>query len=410
MLSAAFSNFSAKSAAIESCIPSTIPLPNIKKDPQKVQFIPQQSNLSFNSLAIESCTPPTQYTKKIQPKIQFAAEPPKRVRYNRVPAGYEERHEEPRGISIPKSSPDWNGSDEARLAVNALITVADKLPAPIHNFKDNVTDYSKSSSFCWSKARDAMAADAEAKIEKYRMQCTNPYQEASRTGSPYYTGVPVKPKEARICPEILPIGYNVRDLNCNLWRDLERQLGGTAEANRVWKDQMVEIEKEEERNIWLKKGDMETRYQRRIEVVRSSGMRLGQVMLEEGKKEVESTCPRHQEEDTSLVPSADHSENKVTNIIPCPEEKETSDSDDTNSDDSENDSETRVDGCYTRQSRVLHIRSPNGKDDLSLKCSNIKHPEKGEHSGVKVSGEKSYCRRTEDPGYRSFNLCMGKGL
>jgi hypothetical protein len=407
MLSAAFSNFSAKSAAIESCVPSTLPLPNIRKDPQKVQFIPQPSNRSFNSLAIESCTLPKQHTEKIQPKSQFAAEPPKRVRYNCVPAGYEERHGELRGISIPKSSPDWNGSDEARLAVNVLIKVADKLPAPIHNFKDNITDYSKPSSFCWSKARDDMVADAKAKVEKYRMQCTNPFQEASRTGSPYYTGVPVKPKEARICSEILPIGYNVRGLNCKLWRDLERQLGGTANANRVWKDQMVELEKEEEEDIWLKKGDMETRYQKRIEVARRSGMRLGQVVLGEGEKEVESTCPRHQEEDTSLVPSADYSENKVNDIIPYPEEKEASDSDDTNSNDSDSDGETRVNGFYTRQLRVLHIRSPDGKDNLSLKCSNIKHLEKGEHLGVKVFGDKSYGRRTEDSGYRSFNLSMG---
>jgi hypothetical protein len=125
--------------------------------------------------------------------------------------------------------------------------------------------------------------------------------------------MPIEKKEVKLCLERLPMKYNIRELNCKLWRDLERQCG-EAKANKVWKNQVNKLEKKEEENRWLKVGDLEMRYQKRQELAGEYGVRLGDIVLEGRTKKVESTCPRYQEEDSSLVLSVHMT--KTTSFMP----------------------------------------------------------------------------------------------
>ena len=350
---------------------------------------------------------------KTRTKIQFTAKPFKRVRYNCIPNGYEKHYEEPTGIPIPSPSQGWNCSDEAWSALSTLIEVADKLPAPIHNSKDNITDYSEPSSSCWSAAHHTRVEDAEAQIERYRMQCANPFQEASKTGSPYYTGLPIKKKDVKLCPERLPMKYNIRGLNCKLWQDLERQCG-KAKANKVWENQVNKPEKKEEKIHWLKKGDLEMRYQKRQELAEKYGMKLGDIVLEKETKEVESTCPRYQEEDLSLVPSVQHDEDSVIHATLSPEEELTSDSDsnslDSDSDVDDSDGDLQEDGFYVRKSRVLHVRSSDSKDESSQEDTHTRTLGEAVPGEGELFANDSYVGGIEDSGYKSFDAQMENEL
>jgi hypothetical protein len=384
---------------MKSSIPSTLPLSSIKKDPQNVHISAHKTKHSLSSPAIESCISPKHMPAKTQTKIQFVAQTPKRVSYSCVPTGYEKHYEEPKGIPIPSPSQSWNCSDEAQSALNTLIQVADKLPAPIHNLKDNITDYSKPYSSCWSAARDIRIADAEAKIEKYRMQCANPFHKASKPGLPYYTALPIKKKEVKLCPERLPTNYN-----CKLWQDLEKQCG-KAKANKIWNNQVNRLEKKKAVYHWLKKGDMETRYQKRQELAEKYGMRLEDVVLEEMEKVVESTCPQNQEKNSSLVPSVQHDEDNDFDATLSPEDELTSDSDSYSSDsnDGDSDSEPYEDGLYIRKLRILHIRSSDSKEESSQEGIYAKTLKGAIHREEKPFVNNSCIGETKDSGYRSFN-------